>query len=305
MNAYANFKQIKINHLLNIINGIYDRSSILFDNNITLFKFDQDYIHSICENELYVSEQKEYTKFLAKNELTSGKYIADEVKQKFEEIEYLSKDTGNYWDKMATHYLRRFHYLRLKENDKFNDLQNHYNIKIFEGIKLEYQRHQHGLHLNYDINKIDHRILLIKEIMQNYYFGYDIHFNCYVNNNNLLVYTGKYNDRWSLFMAIQLKGIVYPIEEKFHIKENEGYMYTLPIGPQLTMIFGWIVNKTKKISIDSPNCLPLKFEWFLPIRKTPLWSNYSYFYSLDQLEALVNIHCIFYKILLPEIYGER
>jgi hypothetical protein len=116
----------------------------------------------------------------------------------------------------------------------------------------------------------------------------------------LYVFSKPLVEPWIAFLAVAKRALEQPISAP-GFRVGSQYSHRAP-GPDFALFFGVVDSRSQRaLSADNPRALVLRFEWFLPIRKAPLWSDYSRFYTLAQLEALVNINMAFYRMLEREI----
>ena len=283
---------------------MYERTAELNESRIMMFQLDQSFIRSVAGSVEAVEEQQAYSIFLAKNEMSQRTYLPNDIKGKLLEVQSRRKTTGNFWDGQPTYYLQQFHHMRLKSWDKLANHQNRFNMQINEKWQKEVDQYQHEEHQKFESDCIFSRARLIEELVmrlgEEQGFALDKKFT----RKTINVYTKPCVDQWVLFLAIDIKGLEESLEPYTDFIEcrSDDNLLSRPLGPSFYMAFGVANRKTRKsLSSENDQVLPLKFEWFLPIRKVaPLWSDYSKFYSLRELEALVNINFLFYGVLASE-----
>jgi hypothetical protein len=293
--------------LLFLVDKMFDRVSYLKSKSIRTFVLDQEFIQIICDNnQEAVEEQKQHEISFSKFDLSRNTYKSDEFRQNLLIRRQLRQEGGNLWGGEPTTYLRRFHKMRLESDESRHqlvELQNKFNLQILALWDKEIEVYAKGLYQNFKADNYEAYEQLTRQLFDNHLlasgFGYDNR----LSRKSMLVYSKPILDSWTLFLAVERKLLIEYKGNRLSVvstNNSEGRLCR-PLSPRFVMIFGVVNNKTRKaLTFQNEQALLLKFDWFMPIRKAPLWSDYSSFYTLRELEALINIHFEFYHLIAED-----
>jgi hypothetical protein len=219
----------------------------------------------------------------------------------------LQKEGGKLRGGEPTAYYRKFHRIRLESREsrkQLIDLQNKFNLKILESWRNEVEVHGKGLYQNYTVDNASSCEQLTKELFEYHISDIGFTLDKKLSNKTLIVYSKPIHNSWKLFFAIERKLLIEYIGNRFAVSDSnnsEGRL-SRPLCPRFEMVFGVANNKTRRaLTFENEQALLLKFDWFMPIRKAPLWSDYSSYYTLRELETLINIHFTFYHLVVRDI----
>jgi hypothetical protein len=184
------------------------------------------------------------------------------------------------------------------------DLQNKFNRKIVESWQDEVETHANGLYQNYKMDNSASCEQLTKELFEHHLSDSGLAYDDSLSKKALISYSRPIHDSWKLFFAVERKLLAEYIGNQFFVSDssNSDGSLSRPLCPRFVMVFGVVNNKTRKaLTFENEQALLLKFDWFMPIRKAPLWSDYSSFYTLRELEALININFVFYNLIAQDL----
>lgn len=282
--------------LFPIVDQMYARSSELAARGIHVFELDHTFIAAICREQTEVEEERSHTLLRAKHDLSRETYAAKEIGEMVRRGRQRSAETGNHWDAQPTQYLKRFRRMLFESQDEVDRLQSEFNARIREAWAQESETHQHGEYRAFEPDSAPARRALVEHLFALGCPPLGFAFDAKCSRGGVFAYSKVVDDSWELFMAVDFERLEKPIGGPSQVLGRN--VLTRPLGPDFVMVFGVADRTTKNgLRADNPEVLMLRFEWFLPIRKAPLWSDYRKFYSLRELEALVNIHLVFYEIL--------
>lgn len=292
--------------LFPLVDRLYDRAANLIDKDINLFRFDEEFIATICEHAPdAIHEHASHCVWFSKFELSQGTFQTEEFHRDLMQRRQRELDTGRSWEGYPTQYLRSFHQRRLESREsrhELTELQNRFNLRIWEAWGEEMESHITGAHQRYEKAGTEAPALLTENLIEQTLSGSGFTRDRRLTRSTTLVYSKPLAEPWVVCVCVDRKSLVEPITRvppNFSVGSNG--QVCLPTGPKFFMYFGIVNRNTRKaLNYDNEQALLLKFEWLLPIRKAPLWSDYQRFYSMRELEALVNISLQFYRLLAPE-----
>lgn len=287
--------------LFPLVDRMYAQEGRLLAANIATFKIDQEFIATICNDDSAVKEQRDLEMFMAKFEMSHQSYRREEFDHELADRKKREKETGHKWEVYPTTYLRRFHRMRFETPQDLQKLQGAFNIRVADAWHRETALHHGEEYTFHKPDNIDTRVTLVRHILDKHKVPTGLEFDRKLTRRSVLVYSRRLFAQWAIFVAIDVPQLRLPVEPQRPVQEN-GAVLRRRGGPRLVLCFGVVNHNTRRaLSIDNPEALVLRYEWFLPIRKAPLWSDYSTFYSLCELEALLNIHLALYQIVAFDI----
>lgn len=287
--------------LFPLVDRMYAHEQDLLARKIYAFKIDQEFVAALCEEESETIEQRDLEIFMAKFEMSHWTHQRDEFDRDLAERTKRKKESGNLWDIHSTAYLRRFHRLRVESPAEIQKMQGAFNLRVEDARSREVQMHSGDEHKRYDQQDVDAREMLVRHLLDTSRDTTGLELDKRLTRRSVLVYSRALVAQWSYFLAVDIAALRVPVEP--HRPAQGG---TSPsrrrIGPRLNSGFGVVKCNTRRaLSSGNPEALVLRYEWFLPIRKAPLWSDYSMFYSLYELEAMLNMHLAFHSLITHQI----
>ena len=282
--------------VLPLVDSMYLREPSLLQLGMSTFLADQMFIAAICDSDEEVSEQKQWEIFIAKHQLTRSTYEAqrfnEDIRKRYEQADR----SGRPWEAKPTRYLQKYHQLRHQSEYELERLQNEFNAEVQSRWDKEVLLFTGTEHLAYEPDGMQARGGLVEALMERQCACFGFQFSPKLTSQSVIVYAKPLVEPWMAFLAIARAPLGQPISSPGALHGSE--YRARRSGPDLVMGFGVVDSKTKKpISADNDRVLMLRFEWFFPIRKAPLWSDYSRFYNLAELEALIAIHMALYGAL--------
>jgi hypothetical protein len=278
---------------------MYQRQAQLVGLGLRTFLLDQEFIEAICDDVDCKNEQQQHEIFLAKRLVSRETYEAARTYSDIRERKARTEVSGNPWDIWPTRYLQRFQQRQWQAQTELEELQHRFDLEAQARREQEVKVFRGPDYLRYEEDRLDARIDLVKQIMDRSCGELGFAISSKLSTTALLVFTKPLVNNWAAFLAVPRKALEQEIGPAGR-REGSPFPLRAP-GPDFAPSFGAIDIKTRRaLSADSSQALLLKFEWFLPIHKSAIRSDYNRFYTLEQLDALVNIHMTFYRVLQSE-----
>jgi hypothetical protein len=208
-------------------------------------------------------------------------------------------ETGNVWDDQLTEFKRRISKMKFVNPSVLEEVFIQYKDESWQLWQAEFKKFSTGRWQNININEIPARKKIYKEVMKNQAKKIGFTLDKELSTSSKPIFTKPFLETWRLCFVIDSVLINRPVEESYSAKNSR---IVVKPGPDFIISFGLINNKNRGgLFSKRGQILIFEFNDFYPIRLPTIPSTvYSGFYSVDELEALINIYLILYESIADE-----
>ena len=271
---------------------MYSRAKALEAHDLHLPEVDRQFVLSVCTNSTAcLEEQQAWDVYFCKRELSRFTYDNAEFVRGLELRRARAEELGHSWEVYPTTYLKTYQKLWRQTSPQLAELENRFNALA----ELQWNKEQERFSAmpSGTLSSAEERQGLAVGRFGQVFGRFGFERDPKLSRKGLAVLY-KEAPFCKLVIALNLDSLR---QDVFGGGEGAYGRVGRPVGPRVEIVLAALHPSARKIRAESPQCAVLRFEWLLPIRKTPLWTDYSTFYSDGALEALIHVHGLFYEII--------
>jgi hypothetical protein len=288
--------QFDLSPITRLIDAKYEKETALRAVGIDSFVPALRFQESLARNPNELAEYREFISQACRNNIIIDKMFNERLLALKQEAVERNKASGNYWDLQLTKFERHYWQESIEHENSMNERKRPFEIEmtgLFENELLFFNR-GYAKRLGGEIKKTSAAKSLYSNLVGSAMSDMGFRLDREYKSSGELAFAKHITPKLDLRLLVDLPSLLQRVGGP---KKNAVTGQWLPpSGPSLVT---WL--QLHDSSIDHIQAR-IMLHWLFPIREFPLGAkHYSKFYEMDELESLINIQLVMYRIVISDI----